>query len=298
MPEVDFVVSQRAAPATRELAETLCFELGRQDVPGNVRGHGFPEAAEGRIAVVVDPLGYVDAEGRDALPGDAGLRRAIFVCDEAPSSPVEEAGLELLGQAGAVFVLDQRALVALQRLGLGPRLLRPGYSTSLDHFSDSSPRELDVLVEGSPSARQEPYIRRAVEVLSRRGRSVRGGASFDAANRWEDLTAATIVINLHRDDDPRLEWRRVLDALHCGTIVVSEHSDGITPLAAGEHLIVGGPDALAYLADALLSDTERLERMRVSSYERLRNWLPYALPVSVLRAAIVELVSEPVVAGA
>jgi Glycosyl transferases group 1 len=204
----------------------------------------------------------------------------------------------LLERAGAVFVLDQRALVAMQRLLLAPRLLRPGYSTSLDHFGEPGPRPLDVLLEGSPSARQEPYVQRAVEVLSQRGRSVHGGASFDAARRWEDLARATIVLNLHRGDDPRLEWRRVLDALHSGTIVVSEQSDGLTPLVAGEHLLVGGPDALPYLADALLSDPVRIERIRIAAYERLRDWLPYALPVSVLRAAIVELVSEPVVADA
>jgi Glycosyl transferases group 1 len=298
VPEVDFVVSQRAAPATRELADTLCFELGRQDMPAIVSDQGFPEAAEGRISIVIDPLGYVRAEGPDALPDDATLRRAIFVCEEAPPSSADEAGVELLKRAGAVFVLDQRGAVALQRLGLGPRLLRPGYSTSLDHFGDSARRPLDVLLEGSPSARQAPFVRRAVEILSRRGRSVRGGASFDAAKRSEDLAHATIVLNLHRGDDPRLEWRRVLDAVLSGTVVVSEQSDGLSPLVAGEHLVVGGPDALAYLADALLSDAERVERMRIAAYERVRDWLPYALPVSVLRAAIVELVSEPVAADA
>jgi hypothetical protein len=298
VPEVDFVVSRRAAPATRELAETLCYELGRQDVPGTVRDRGFPEAVEGRVAVVIDPLGYVRAEGPDALPGDATLRRTIFVCEEAMPASADDGAVGLLEHAGAVFVLDQRALIALQRLGLAPRLLRPGYSTWLDHFGEPGPRALDVVLEGSPSARQVPYLEQAVEVLSRRGRSVRGGASFDAARRWEDLARATIVLNLHRGDDPRLEWRRVLDALHAGTIVVSEHSDGLTPLVAGEHLLVGGPDALPYLADALLSDPGRIERMRSAAYERVRDWLPYALPVSVLRAAIVELVSEPVVADA
>jgi Glycosyl transferases group 1 len=298
MPEVTFVVSERAAPATRELAETLSFELSRQDMPGTVSDRGLPDAAEGQIAVVVDPLGYVRAGGPDAQPGGATLRRTIFICEEAPPSSADEASVELLACAGAVFVLDQRALIALQRLGLAPRLLRPGYSTWLDHFDEPVPRSLDVLLEGSPSARQEPYVQHAVEILSRRGRSVRGGASFDAARRWEDLTQARLVLNLHRGDDPRLEWRRVLDAMHAGTIVVSEHSDGLTPWVPGEHLLVGGPDALPYLADALLSDAGRLERMRIAAYERLRDWLPYALPVSVLRAAIVELVSEPVVAGA
>ena len=106
------------------------------------------------------------------------------------------------------------------------------------------------------------------------------------------------MLNLHRGDDPRLEWRRVLDAVLSGTVVVSEQSDGLTPLVAGEHLVVGGPDALAYLADALLSDAERVERCASPHMSGSAIGCPYALPVSVLRAAIVELVSEPVAADA
>ena len=38
--------------------------------------------------------------------------------------------------------------------------------------------------------------------------------------------------------------------------------------------------------------------MRVAAHDRLRTWLPFAFPVSVLRAALVELVGEPLPAGA
>jgi hypothetical protein len=77
-------------------------------------------------------------------------------------------------------------------------------------------------------------------------------------------------------------------------VVVTEHSSGIAPLNPGQHLLVAGADALPYVVEDLLGDGQRVARLRSQAYERLTNWIPYALSVAVLRAAIVELVGEPV----
>ena len=77
-------------------------------------------------------------------------------------------------------------------------------------------------------------------------------------------------------------------------MVITEHADGLVPLVAGEHLFVSSADALPYVVEAVLRDERRLADVRAGAYERLSGWLPYALWVSVLRAAIVELVGEPV----
>ena len=53
-------------------------------------------------------------------------------------------------------------------------------------------------------------------------------------------------------------------------------------------------DSLPFVAESLLRDPERLAALRTAAYERLSGWIPFALPVAVLRAAIVELVGEPV----
>ena len=84
----------------------------------------------------------------------------------------------------------------------------------------------------------------------------------------------------------------MLDAIHAGAVVVSEHATGLAPLEPGTHLLVAAADALPYVADHLLSDPDRLAQLREQAYERLSTWIPYALPVSILRAAIVELVGE------
>ena len=58
------------------------------------------------------------------------------------------------------------------------------------------------------------------------------------------------------------------------------------------------PTALPYVTETLLREEDRLARLRTQAHQRLSEWIPFAMPVSVLRAAAVELVGEPVAPGA
>jgi hypothetical protein len=291
----------------RELAETLGHELELQAVPSSLHLGAFPDGRPHPVYVLLDPLGYVAIEGMQALPDEAILKRTIFLCVERPPAGDDDEHIELLLRAGAVFVLDQRSAVAMRRLGIPARLMRPGYSKSLDHFDPQASRPIDVMFLGAHSLRRTRYLSRAARVLSRYNclLQVSDGApspgdssSFLGEGRWPLLAQTKVLINLHRGEEDRFEWRRGLDAIHAGAVVVTEHSSGIAPLVPGEHLLVAGPDSLPFVVEALLRDEERLARLRAQAYERLRTWIPYALPVSVLRAAVVELVGEPVPAGA
>ncbi len=107
------------------------------------------------------------------------------------------------------------------------------------------------------------------------------------------LGQAKLFINIHMGEDSRFEWMQALDAIHAGAVIVTEHSSGLAPLVPGQHLITSSPRALPYVAEAVLRDADRLAELRARAYERLSTWLPFALPVAVLRAAVVELVGEP-----
>jgi Glycosyl transferase family 2 len=307
VPEVAFVLSAGQHYPLRELAATLGHELELQAVPSSMHLGGFPASRPNRVYVLLDPLSYTAIEGERALPDEAILKRTIFLCVEPPPAESADEHLDLLGRAGAVFVLDQRSVIAMHRLGIPARLMRPGYSKSVNHFDPDSPRPIDVMFLGAHSRRRTRYLSRAARVLSRYncllqvsgdGPSPGDTSSFLAQSRWPLLAQTKVVINLHCGDESRLEWRRALDAIHAGAVVVTEHSSGITPLVAGQHLLVASPDSLPFVAEALLRDEERLAALRSQAYERLSTWIPYALPVSVLRAAVVELVGEPVPAGA
>ncbi len=291
----------------RELAETIGYELERQSVPSSFHIGGFPEARPDRVYVLLDPSGYASTEGEQALPGDAILKRTVFLWTSCPPDGPDDEQLELLRRAGAVFVPDQRAVIAMHRVRIPARLLRAGYSTSRDHFDPHASRPVDVTFLGTHSLRRTWYLSRAARLLSRYncrlhicedGAPADAGAFSSTTSPGQLLAETKVLINLHRTDEARLEWRHVLDAVHAGAVVVTEHSSGIAPLVAGEHLVVASPDSLPYAAEALLRDDERLASLRAAAYERLSMWIPYALPVSVLRAAVVELVGEPLRPGA
>lgn len=288
--------------ATRAVAETLQYELELQGIPSSLHYGVFPDDRPAPVFVLLDPFEYLKLEGVKAVPAEAVLRRTILVFTGPPPATPDSSHAELLEDAGAIFALDQRSVVDIQRRGFHVRLLRPGYSRSLDHFDAASRRPIDALFLGTHSAHRAETLSRAADVLVGRNcrfevaQALPTAAQIDsplAEGRWSLLTQSKILINLHHDDEDRLEWPGVLDAIHAGAVVVSEHSSGIVPLVPGEHLFLSGADALPYVVEALLADERRLARVRAQAYERLHDWIPYALWVSVLRAAVVELIGEP-----
>jgi Glycosyltransferase like family 2 len=303
MPEVAFVMSERQHYPLRELAGTLGYELELQTVPCSLHVGGFPEPGPSRVYILMDPHGYVDAEGEEALPSEAILRRTIFLCAEPPPSRGDDEHIALLQRAGAVFALDQRSVLTMHRLGIPARLIRPGYSKSLDRFDAAAERSIDVMFLGAHSLRRTKYLSAAAPVLARYNcllqistatPSSGNTSSYLAESRWPLLAQTKVLISLHRDSDSRFDWRGALDAIHAGAVVVTEASSAVAPLVPGEHLLVASAGALPYVVEGLLEDEERLARLRSQAYERIKTWIPYALPVSVLRAAVVELVGEPV----
>jgi len=302
MPEVAFVISARQPYPLRDLATTLGAELALQDVPCTLHLGGFPEPRPSLVYVLLDPEAYVAEEGEQALPADGILRRTIFICTDPPPADTEGERVALLRKAGSVFVLGRRSVAAMHRLGIPARLITPGYARSLDRFDPAAPRPIDVLFLGAHSPRRTKYLSRAAPVLSRHNCVLALSEDIPSASdteapladaRWSLLTQAKVLISIQRHERSRFDWGGALDAIHAGAVVVTEPSGGMAPLLAGEHVVVGSPDSLPYLVEDLLGDEQRLARLRCAAYERLKAWSPYALSVAVLRAAIVELVGEP-----
>ncbi len=277
--------------ALHELVETLRYELELQSVPSSVQAGPYQPGRDGQVPILVDPRGYAALEGGAALPSGQELRRTIALWTQPPPGVQDAAALKLLRGAGAVVAIDQRTMIGLRRLGITARLVRPGYSRALDHYDATAQRPIDILFIGSDTPRRARYLGAAAPVLARHASQVHHAPPAD--RWWPLLTQSKVVINLHRGEARRLEWRRALDAIHAGAVLVSEHSTGLAPLTPGEHLLVAGPEAVPYVAEALVRDPDRLAAMRSAAYDRLSTWVPFALSVSVLRALIVELVGEP-----
>jgi len=303
VPELAFVMSPNQNWFFREFVETLRYELAEQGVPSSVHTEGFPEPTPERVYAVVAPHELVALEGEEALPADAILRRTIYISAEPPGTVRLDQDIELSRRAGVVFSIHPRSVAEFWRAGIQARHLRPGYSSLLDHFDPDAQRDIDVMFLGARTRRREKYLAACAQVLapynscllfSDGSRPNPGGSpTFLAEAKWDLLPRAKILLNVHQGGEPHLEWLRVLDAIHAGAVVVTEHSGGIAPLVAGEHLFTASPESLPFILDSVLHAPERLAGARSAAYERIRSWLPLALSVSVLRAAAVELVGRP-----
>lgn len=304
MPELAFVISPRQNWYLREFVETLRYELEHQDAPSTLHTDGFPDPRPDLVYVLVEPHDYLSLEGNGALPDEQTLKRTIFLCAHRPGVIDPDEDANLLGRAAAVFDLEANSVACHRKAGIAARHLRPGYSKLRDRFDPEAERTIDVMFLGAHSRRRTRQLGRCARTLAPHNcllqisddsrPNLRGSTSFIAEGKWELLTRSKILLNVHRGQEPYLEWLRVLDAIHSGVVVVTEHSSGISPLAAGEHLLVASPESLPFVLEAALRDEKRLRRIRASAHEHIRSWLPFAQPVSVFRAAAVELVGRSI----
>jgi Glycosyl transferase family 2 len=308
VPELAFVMSPQQNWYLREFAETLIYELGQQGAPSALHLDGFPAPRPEMVYVLVAPHEYLKLEGDGALPDDEILKRTIFLCADSPAVIDQDKDTKLLRRGGAVFDLDARSVALRRRTGIPSRYLRPGYSKLRDRFDPEVDRPIDVMFLGAHSLRRTRQLARCARVLAPRNCLLQisdashpnpgASTSFIADGKWDLLAHTKVLLNVHRGEDSYIEWLRVLDAIHSGAVVVTEHSAGMSPLVAGEHLLVASPDSLGYVLDAALRDSVLLQKVRTSAYEHVRSWLPFALWVSVFRATAVEIVGRSVTSTA
>lgn len=288
----------------REFAETLRYELERQDAPSMLHMDGFPEPRPDLVYVLVAPHEYLTLEGPGALPDQQILKRTIFVCAQPPSAINLDVDADLLGRAGAIFDLDARSVALHRKAGVPARHLRPGYSKLRDTFDPEAERTIDVMFLGARTLRRTRQLARCARILARYNCLLQmsddshpnpgGSTSFIAEGKWDLLKQTKVMLNLHRGEDTYLEWFRVLDAIHSGAAVITEHSSGLSPLVVGQHLLAASPDSLPLVLDAALRDGVLLQKLRIGAYQQIHSLLPFALPVSVFRAAAVEIVGRPI----
>ncbi len=157
-----------------------------------------------------------------------------------------------------------------------------GWTQRWDRSPFDGERDIDVAFLGSHTDRRARHLAgyapslwrwRSHLILSDNGRPNHDdGPDFVAGDDKRDLLARTrVLLNLHSSDLPYLEGLRLVDAIHCGAVVVSEHSAYTAPFEPGRDFwsaAPGEPDArragaargrgpaAAFAADAL----QRLRR--------------------------------------
>jgi hypothetical protein len=302
-PEIEFVLARRQNAFFAELAAILRDELEALGVSASVAtGRGSRPRAD-LVQVLLPPHEY-ETLTEGGIPRDRASRM-IFICAEPPASPWFAGNVELAPFAGAMFDINQASIEAFASLGIEARHLPLGYSASWDRFDAAGTREVEVAFLGCFTERRGRLLagyaptlasRRCELVISDNDRpNPASGASFVAGeDKWSLLRRSQVLLNVHRESHPPyFEWVRVLEAIHCGAVVVSEPSTHFAPLEPGEHFATGAADELDRVADELLDSPGRLEAMRRAAYDHIRSELPMSVAASLLAEAAERIASAP-----
>jgi hypothetical protein len=286
--EIVFVLAAGQNHFFFELAEALRRELGAEGVAARLSTSGFPEDEEAeRVFVLLPPHEYFALEGARTPPPPGALRRTIMISAEQPETVHFRQNLALAGRGGAVFDINERAVQAYRRRGVPARRLRLGYTPAWDRYAESSPGERpdDVLFLGAYTPRRGRVLgRHAAALAGLRSRLVlsdnsrpntAGTPGFLAGEeKWRALAGARMLLNVHQGREPYFEWHRVLQAIHCGAVVVTETATDFEPLRAGKDFeMAPAADLAEPLARLAADEGLRRERAR-SAYERIREAAP------------------------
>lgn len=270
-----------------ELVEALRFELGALGVPARAV-RSLPAERDDEVVVLVPPHEWFALTPPTHHPSPGQLRRALFLCAEQPGTWFFDEDVRLAHEHGAtVLDINSVSVAAMRRAGLDAHHAPVGWSPFWACEPDEvrAPRSIDVLHLGIFSKRRSAALARYAPQLARwRQHIVLGdpeGPNAEPAEdfvvdegKWRLLRDARVLLNIHVDDRPYFEWLRVAQAMSNGVAVVTEHSEGFSPLVPGMHFEAAGVNALAHVAEQVLEAEWRRIELAEAAYDLLRTRVP------------------------
>jgi hypothetical protein len=283
MVELAFVLAPGQNAFFAELAAALRAELEALGVRATAASGDFPAPRSELVYVLLPPHEYLELRRGDLPVGLLG--RTIFVCAEQPGSHWFGSNLSVTRLGGAVFDINPASVRRLRELGIAAEHLALGYTPAWDRFDPDAAPAIDITFLGRASPRRERMLaewapsmwRRRSHIVLSDNLSPNPGSSqsFVAGEEKRRLLAdSKLLVNVHNDEQPYFEWLRVLEAIHCGAVVVSEWASDYAPLVAGEHFLSARPESLRHVTEDLLDDEPRRRAMRIAALELIRERLP------------------------
>jgi hypothetical protein len=298
--EIDLIVDRRQNAFFRELAAALCGELNELGVAARLTDAIRPPRP-GLAYVVLPPHEYVWLTW-GLLPRSV-LRRTVLICAEQPGTHWFSADVKLARLGGAVFDINRAAVREFRNRGIAAEHLPIGWT---DHWArpGAAERDVDLLFLGSLTKRRErllasyaptlSHLRSHLVISDNRRPNVATSSTFVAGERKRELLSRSkILLNVHQDERSYFEWLRVIEAVHCGTVVVSEPSSDHAPLVEGEHFVSGRADELDRVAADVAADDDRRGAIAGAAEELVRAELPLAASAERLAAAAERLAADP-----
>jgi hypothetical protein len=298
--ELAFVLAPRQNLFFQELVEALRHEVAAQGVPASVHVGNFPPPRPDLVYVMVPPHEYFTIlNGRHGPLPEVLKQRTMFICGEQPDTPFFDSNVELAPRGGRVFDINRYAVREFNRLGIEAQHLQLGWTPAWDHLNDGE-RDIDILFMGATSDKRNralasyarTFLQRRVEIVLSDNSAPNwapSGSFLDDEHKWDLLRRAKVILNIHQDRTLYFEWLRIIQAISCGAVVVSEYSVDFEPLVAGEHLLMGDLGSLHLLCERLLDDPGRLWEIRSAAYDKVHEDMRLADAATQLITAAGEL---------
>ena len=269
----------------------------------------FPPPAEDLVylyiphefSTLVDPLAHPTLEQ---------LSRTVAISTEQPGTSWFEHASGFARHAGGVVDINPLAAEEMRRRGIAAEHAPLGYIPSWDVWGgkDAGERPIDVAFLGRHTperaytiARCRPALeqRRAAFYLTETIKPHVGGSSYYLAGerRARLLTESKLLLNIHQQKLPYLEWHRILGAVLNGCVVLTEHSLMTEPFEPGVHFISTRQDDLPFVLEALLADEEHLARIRAAAYRLVREQMPMSRATAVIERAVEKAHANPLHRG-
>ena len=269
-----------------ELLDALEGELAAAGVAVERAVDHFP-AARGDLTYLFVPHEYLPLTEPEVHPTPQQLRRSLVLATEQAGTQWFELTASVAAQAGAVLDINELGISEWFRRGIVARRLEIGYVPAWDRWQgrEDQPRDIDLAFLGGHTERRARIIAGCADVLA--GRRVRlhltetaaphvaGAPGFlQGPAKWDLLGRTRILLNIHRDELPYLEWVRAAEAISNGCVLMTEHSNGFGPLEPQRHFVSVAHQDLPHAIESLLDDQPRLERIRHEAYDLAREQLP------------------------
>jgi hypothetical protein len=278
--ELAFVLAPHQNLFFRELVEAIRCESEELGVETSLHVGNFPKPHSNRVYVITPPHEYFRIMHGHPGPSEDTLKRTVYICCEQPGTGHFNENIWMAPSAGAVFDINHNSYQIFNELGIKAHHLQLGWTRGWDHFNDGE-RDIDVLFMGCSSEKRNKALAKYGRILNRRNCRLiisdnsrpnwRSSQIYQSdKKKWDLLSRAKVIINIHQSDHPYFEWLRIVQAMSSGVVVVSEHSLCYQPLVAGKHFLSGKPEALGLLAELLLEDHSRLKTLQSNAYQAVK----------------------------
>jgi hypothetical protein len=270
----------------------------------------FPAPADDLICIFI-PHEYMALVDPLAHPSLVQLSRSVAISTEQPGTSWFDTAFEFAQFAGAVVDINPLAAEEMRRRGVQADHAQLGYIPSWDVWGGERDKErpIDLAFLGRFTAERGQMIARCRPALESRRAALyltetvkphmKDAAYYLSGTRRSELLAdSKLLINIHQQTLPYLEWHRILSAVLNGCVVITEHSLMTEPFQPGEHFLSGRLADLPLLLEGALAEPERLERIRHQAYELVKSEMPMSNAVEVMIGAIERAAANLVRTGA